>query len=132
MAITETAACDVCDNIILPGDVVTYITKGIFGGLNETGGTDIIGTEDSPIIHYCDDCSQEVAASLRDAFTYDEPLPDLEDFSDDDGGWGVTAAQWDEMLDRASFLNETHLARTDCRASECVYAPRIRAILAEV
>lgn len=131
MAITSVAACNACDNIIFPGDVVTYLTKGIFGGLNETGGTDIIGTDDSPVLHYCEECSQAVGESLMsDALAYDEPLPDPEDF-DDDGGWGVTAEAWAKMLERADFLHGTHPSRESCRADECLYAPDIKSVLAQ-
>ena len=41
MAVTGIVTCNTCDNIILPGDVVTFITKGILVGINDEGGTTV-------------------------------------------------------------------------------------------
>jgi len=59
VAIRELTVCDGCDNIILPGEVATIITKGI---LTDDGSVETV--ENSPLLHHCEDCSQDIAAEL--------------------------------------------------------------------
>jgi len=59
VAIRELTVCNGCDNIILPGDVATVITKGF---LTEDGSVETV--EASPLLHYCEDCAQDIAKDL--------------------------------------------------------------------
>jgi hypothetical protein len=78
MAVTGIVTCNTCDNFILPGDVVTFITKGILIGVNETGGTNVGETPDSPVLHYCEGCAQGLAADMRSAIESVTPQPEEE------------------------------------------------------